>query len=242
MRVAVITPYYNESIFTLNQCIKSVEKQTYKDIHHFVVADGNPFDDMDDYTANFTHISLPPCRDFGDTPRGVATAVAWAQGFDAIAYLDADCWYHKDHIRTMVGVMKESGRDIITCPRKLYTSSGKFLAECIESDGWTFNDTNCFLFKRNVFGILSTWMFKDLNMCAVDDKVLWQAIQQFGIQTARSLRPTVNYTTTLAFHYQQHGKKIPKHAKVIADIGDGLKTYNYWELHELQSAAVLQVL
>jgi len=227
MRVAVITPYHNETPEVLSRCYQSVIHQTYKDITHFMVADGSP----SELPLQIQQMSVPKCADFGDTPRGVASAVAWAQGYDAIAYLDADCWYEPNHIITMVGVLKESGSDIVTCPRNLYRLDGSFMAVDSESDGKAFNDTNCFLFSRKTFPLLASWMFKPLELCIIDDRVLWQVVQQSQVKVARSLKPTVNYTTTLAFHYQQNNEPIPDHARVLMDKGDGMKVYNYKDVY-----------
>jgi glycosyltransferase involved in cell wall biosynthesis len=223
MKVAVITPYYKEPQDVLTRCYQSVIHQTYDTVDHFMVADGLPTE----LPVRIKHIQLPKCRDFGDTPRGVASAVAWAQGYDAIAYLDADCWYEPDHLYTMVNVMKESNTDVVTCPRNLYRFDGSFMAVDKESDGQAFNDTNCFLFSRKTFPLLASWMFKPLDLCAIDDRVLWQVLKQAQVKMSRSLKPTVNYTTTLAFHYQQNNEPIPDHAKVLMDKGDGMKVYNW---------------
>lgn len=238
MKIAVITPYYREDIHTLTRCITSVAQQTHGQVHHYLVADGYPYDDMDGY-PRMTHIALPHCGDYGDAPRAVGCAVASARGHDAIALLDADCWFEPDHLQLMAGVMLESGRDIITCPRNLYRSDGSFMAIDTESDGYHFNDMNCYLIARNKFHHLRTLMAKPKEHSIIDDRYLWASMREDLQHIARSTRPTVNYTTTFAFHYQQNNEQPPDDSKVIADIGQGLQMYKYKELHELQSRTIL---
>ena len=69
MKVAVITPYYQESKEVLMRCLNSVVKQNYFGIHHFVVADG--LENRQDLITRpgMSHLAVPRCNDFGDTPR-----------------------------------------------------------------------------------------------------------------------------------------------------------------------------
>jgi len=228
MKVAVITPYYKEDLQTLFRCHSSVAKQTYKDVTHFMVADGFPVNQVNAW--NCEHIAIPNCGDMGDTPRVVAYAVAAARGFDAVCFLDADCWLEPDHLSTMVGVMKESNRAVVTCPRNLYHLDGTFMAVDTESDGKEFNDTNCYLIHRNAFMLVLAWITKPNGEGLIGDRYFWAEVVRSGVPIARSLKPTVNYTTTFAFHYNQHGLPVPDHAKVIANLGDGFKTYNHKEV------------
>jgi glycosyltransferase involved in cell wall biosynthesis len=228
MKVAVITPYYKEDLNMLAKCHKSVMNQTYKEVRHFMVADGHPRDYVADWECE--HIVLPNCGDVGDTPRVVGYAVAAARGYDAICFLDADCWLEPDHLETLVGIMKESNRAIVTCPRNLYDSEGSFLAVDTESDGRAFNDTNCYLIHRNAYLLIHSWITKPNNEGLIGDRYFWLEVCRSGVPLARSMKPTINYTTTFAFHYKQLGLPIPDHAKVIADLGDGYKTYNHKEI------------
>src|SRR3990172_6396080 len=96
MRVAVITPYYKAREDWLTRCHESVRAQTHP-ATHILVADGTPESYVDGWEAQ--HIVLMKNHgDFGDTPRAVGSVSAIGQGFDAIAYLDADNWYAPEHI------------------------------------------------------------------------------------------------------------------------------------------------
>ena len=91
MKVAVITPYHKVPTDWLVQCLESVRSQTYTSTH-ILVADGIPQDVVDTYGVQ--HLVLPRCHgDYGDTPRAIGSISAIGQGFDAIAWLDADNWF-----------------------------------------------------------------------------------------------------------------------------------------------------
>jgi glycosyltransferase involved in cell wall biosynthesis len=228
MRVAVITPYYKEDLETLVRCHSSVAKQTYKDVVHYMVADGHPINQVNAWECE--HIVLPPCLDTGDTPRLVGFAVASVQGYDAICLLDADNWLEPDHVEALVNTMNESGSPVVTCPRNLYELNGKFMAQDTESDGRAFNDTNCYLIHRSAYLLFHSWITKPSCESLVGDRYFWNAVCASGVPLARSMKATVNYTTTYAFHYKVLGLPVPDHAKVIANLGDGYKTYNHKEV------------
>ena len=141
MKVAVITPYFNTSLEWLQKCHLSVKAQTHP-CTHFIVSDGQPYNAVDSWDAQ--HIKLPVnISDYGDTPRGVGSVAAIGQGFDAIAYLDADNWYDPEHINILMSLHKKTGAAVVTSARNLHRLDGTLLGKCFEVDGKLFVDTNC---------------------------------------------------------------------------------------------------
>jgi len=230
MRVAVITPYYREALHVLVRCRSSVFAQTYPDVRHYMLADGNPSDELRDLMF---HVELPRCNDYGDTPRLVGCAIADAQGADAILLLDADCWLEKGHIEQMVKVMQREDAPIVTCPRNLYRTNGSYMCVDSESDGVHFNDTNCYLIRKDAFHLLRAWGLKDKRLCIIDDRVFWATVKDSGLKIARSGVPTVNYPTSFAFHYSQNKEPIPDDTKVIMQIDGELTMRTYAQYKEL---------
>src|SRR5579871_2244121 len=106
LKVAVVTPYYKESPEVLRKCHESVLAQTHK-CDHFLVADGHP----SPLFANHPHhIILPHANgDNGNTPRAIGGLLAESQGYDAVAYLDADNWYEPTHIANLVAAQERHG-------------------------------------------------------------------------------------------------------------------------------------
>jgi hypothetical protein len=98
MRVAVVTPYYNETDQQLERCIESVVDQSYRDVTHVMVADGLPRE-WQPTGRQFEHIMLPHSHaDAGATPRSIGALSAFSREFDAVAFLYSDNWYEPNHI------------------------------------------------------------------------------------------------------------------------------------------------
>ena len=237
MRVAVISPYYKEPLDVLRRCHESVLGQQ-GDVTHFMVADGFPAADVDSW-ENVVHIKIPNHADYGDTPRGVGAACAAANGFDAICFLDADNWYEPNHIETMRSIVQMTGAQVVTATRTIIAADGRVLGICKESNGIDFNDTNCYFLTRAAFPACAVWLFKDLSESIVGDRVFWRAVQTGGYTRAHSIVPTVNYVTTLAFHYQMFGETPPDDSKLIAQFNDDqhFQIISYAQLKEIRREA-----
>ena len=146
MRVAVITPYSEPRREWLEQCHQSVMQQVH-DCTHILVADGNPVDYVEKWDAQ--HIIIKnACQDFGDTPRAVGTASAIGQGFDAIAYLDFDNWYHHKHIKSLVNLHKRSKAPVCVSHRLMMTIDGEPLGECVYTHPKHYVNTSCYFFHE----------------------------------------------------------------------------------------------
>ena len=128
MRVAVISPYYETPLDWMRQCHESVLAQTHPCVQ-ILVADGVPVDELDAWNAQ--HIRLPQHHaDYGDTPRAVGSMSAIGQGFEAIAYLDADNWFAPEHIESLVRLHEETGADVCLSSRDLHRIDGSRLGPC----------------------------------------------------------------------------------------------------------------
>lgn len=206
MKIAVITPYYQESLAQLEKCHQSVLAQQ-GNVTHFMLADGYPKPEIDQWDCQ--HFILPNHNDFGDTPRGIGAASASAQGFEGICFLDGDNWYEPEHISNILACYERLHTPVITTARNLYSTKGVYLGKCTESDGKEFVDTNCYFFHQSVFGLCRSWLFKSREQASVGDRILWGSIIERDIHRAYIDIPTVNYVTNLALHYQTLGFEIP---------------------------------
>jgi glycosyltransferase involved in cell wall biosynthesis len=230
MKVAVITPYFKTPVEWLHECHLSVKTQTYP-CTHFIVADGQPYDVVDSWHAQ--HIKLPVnTSDYGDTPRGVGSVAAIGQGFDAIAYLDADNWYDPEHINILLKLHKKTRAAVVTSARNLHRLDGKMLGKCPEVDGKSFVDTSCLFLTRAAFGIIQVWYLMDPQYHAIDDRVIWANILSSNLSKAHSVKATVAYRTAFTFHYSRFGENPPEGAKSGRVIWEALNTVRQKQLQE----------
>ena len=106
-RYVFITPYYKETRAVLEQCIASVRSQSVR-ADHILIADGFPQDWIDQ--INVRHVRLDRAHaDWGNTPRCIGALMAAAEGYDGIAFLDADCWLEQDHLEFLSRLDRGTG-------------------------------------------------------------------------------------------------------------------------------------
>ncbi len=216
MKVAVVTPYFRPDLDALHQCYRSVRAQTHACTQIFI-ADGEPLDIVDKFDG--LHIkSHGPNNDVGNTARALGSIIAMRQGFDAIAYLDADNWYAPTHIARMVALHKTSEAAVCSAARNLHHLDGTYLGRCAECDGQFFVDTNCLFLTKDAFPVISVWFNMDRGLDAVGDRVVWFQIQQLGYSTAHDVEASVHYRTTYRGHYEQLKIAPPPDAKGGDDV------------------------
>lgn len=212
MQVAVVTPCYKPRVEWLTRCVQSVARQTVP-CTHIVVSDG----DSTAYDLGgicIQHIRLPRShRDYGDTPRAIGSVSAVSQGFDAIAWLDADNWYATDHVETLVELHHQTKACVCTSGRMLCQGNGQPLGACYEVNGVDFVDTNCFLITREAFQLIPVWFLMDSNLHVGGDRVVWHYVRDWKLAHAHTGRPTIYYRTQLRAHYQYFGVPAPKDAR-----------------------------
>lgn len=225
MKVAVVTPYFSEPEDILERCLSSVQSQSYSGTQHICVADGRPA--ATTLLSKVIHITIPNSGDVGTTPRNVGMLVAMAQGADAMTFLDADCWFEPQHIERMVGVMLGYDAPVVTVARNLRRPDGSFLALDTESNGRTFNDTNCILLRRDAYRLLDAWIFASRGEALIHDRLFWKRVAESGLKRAHVAEATVNYTTSFAAHYLSRREQPPAGAKIIVRTQEGLKVVPY---------------
>ena len=211
LKVAVVTPYYREPTTWLRQCHESVRSQTYP-CTHIMVADGAP--NADAVRWDTVHIALPENHhDYGDTPRAAGSTFAKDNGFDAIAYLDADNWFAPEHIETMVALHQSTGAAICSASRYLTRTDGSIIGICLASNGKTFIDTNCYFFTKDALSLATRWTEIPSYAHAICDRVMFHYVRRSGISCAHADRPTVYYRVSLPSFYRRLGEPVPPNAR-----------------------------
>jgi hypothetical protein len=190
-RIAVITPYAREALGVLDRCHRSVQEQTLA-CDHIMAADGFARDEVDDW--NVRHIRLDkPSNDFGDTPRRIAGNIARDEGYDAVAYLDADNAFRPRHVESLFELHRQRGSSVCHAARTFHRVDGTLMPLLQEGDNHAHVDTNCLLIMSEAFELLSLWGSWPLELSAIDDRLFWRAIVGRGLRTAFSGALTCKY-------------------------------------------------
>lgn len=224
MRVAVVTPYCTEANDILAKCHQSVVSQSHA-VRHIMVADGAPNRLVQSWDVD--HIQLPRLHhDNGNLGRCVGALHAKAEGYDAVAFLDADNWFRPEHIALMVGLQRSTGAQVCTAARSLYRIDGTLMREVdAESDGSGFADTSCMFIHSSAYETLPLWAQMPVEMSPVCDRVVWMAILLRELRRAHSPLQTVAFRTRYAHAYRSMGEAPPAEAKEDSTF---LPAFGYW--------------
>lgn len=224
MRVAVITPYFKESLHVLQQCHDSVCGQSSECLH-VMVADGFPRPEVDSWKVD--HIVLPRTHgDVGSTPRLIGCYHAIGLGYDAVAFLDSDNWYRHDHLTKLVALIK-SGAAFAASNRVICSLDGTVMARCPITDPERFVDTSCMLFSRPAFHLLHNLALMPDYGHVISDRILLHHVKQSGVQRAFESQPTVFYRAGKAGLYRRLGVPIPEGVEPQPDYDS---IFESWEL------------
>jgi glycosyltransferase involved in cell wall biosynthesis len=212
-KIAVITPYYKESLDVLDKCHKSVSDQSLK-ADHFFIADGHPNTNLDQW--NVKHIILPSAHaDNGNTPRGIGSVLAASEGYDLIAYLDADNWFHPNHLASLVKLHELTRADICSSFRTIHTLAGEEIVGLQDSDEENLMhiDTSCYIFSKNAFDLFEIWLKMPKILSPLCDRVFFQGLIQSGLRFESTKQKTVAFRTQYKIHYLMANLPPPPGAK-----------------------------
>jgi hypothetical protein len=211
VKVAVVTPYYREELETLRRCHESVLRQTY-DCTHVLVADGHPRPEIAAWDAQ--HMALPVAhRDYGNTPRGLGGISALNQGFDAIAFLDADNWYAEDHVESLVALCEEHRLAVAFSSRHIILSTGEY-CPFVEQEEFERKhvDTSCFFITSKAAFLVPLWAMMERGFSSICDRVMLKVVQSRGISHGWTGRMTLFYESRWPGHFTAMGKQPPPDA------------------------------
>ena len=213
-RVAVVTPYYKEPDAELRRMLDSVAAQT-RPCHHFVVSDGFPNDLA--RAPGVTHIELGTAHgDNGNTPRYVGALVALAQGYDAVAFLDADNWFEPRHIERLMERQHETGAGAVFSLRNIYLPDGTKVLKEENMDALRLHaDTSCMFITRGCEFALHLWGQMPMEWGPVCDRVVF--IELTGHRVAWTKNRTMNFKSHYAGAYMAAGRPVPPDTHQIPD-------------------------
>ena len=214
-RYCVVTPYYKEERALLERCFGSVRRQV-PNVDHIVVADGHPQDWIDHLPVR--HVKLDRAHgDYGNAARGLGALMAIAEGYDGIAFLDADNWYDDDHLASCLAAA-ESGQDIATVVaqrRFCRPDASGIVGTPADAPHSEHVDTNCYLFLRGSFAHLHRWCTIPRGLSAYGDQIFGKILRAANLPTVIVGHRTVNYLCMSESIYQQIGEMPPPGCKPI---------------------------
>lgn len=196
------------------QCQRSVIAQTLPCTHILVNDGGDP--PLVNGSASAQVIHLPrPHQDVGNAARAIGSVTAICQGFDALAYLDADNWYEPTHLETLAVLHRATGADVCSSTRNIYHPHGTLLGRCPEIDGESFVDTNCLFLTSTAFPAIASWYLVPSGQSLMGDRFVWNTIKNMNLRRAHTGLPTVAYRTRYRFHFDYFGAAAPAGAKEL---------------------------
>lgn len=215
MKIAIITPYYKELTEVLIQNHHSVlEQDVEATVDHFMVADGCPNAQVNEWKVK--HIILPDSHgDNGNTPRGIGSLLAASEGYDFIAYLDADNWYRSDHLSSLLKVWEETAADVCCSMRTIHHINGSIINAPLDEDELRkeFVDTSCFLLSRPAYKLINLWLDMPKQLSPICDRIFFAALKHHGLHLAFSEKQTLAFRSQYLGHYAKAGLPLPEFVK-----------------------------
>ena len=224
LRPMVITPYYKEDPALLRRCMKSVRDQTTP-TGHMLVADGHPQDWID--AEPVRHLKLDRAHgDFGNTPRGVGSLLAAAEGFAPIMMLDADNWLEPAHVEACLQAAASAPGTDFVVTASLLRRPDESIMPIPSRPTLEHVDTSCFVFFPGSYQMLAVWALIPQQMSPIGDRVFWAAMRARGLAgIAVTDPPTVNYHCLWETYYRALGEPVPADAKPNID---SAPIYQWW--------------
>jgi hypothetical protein len=211
LKIAVVTPYYQEADEVLLQCHRSVLAQTHP-CTHILVADGYA-KPIFEPSRHLLHVPLPQANaDFGNMPRLIGGLLADSYGFDAVTYLDADNWLEPVHVERLAAAHERSKNPLVACKRTFRHLDGSVLpyTEPAE-DRFSHVDSNCWLVTRAAFALLPVWRVPK-RAASLADRIFFEKVRHERFAITETQHRTINYRTKYIAHYQGAGMAVPQGA------------------------------
>jgi glycosyltransferase involved in cell wall biosynthesis len=219
MRIAVVVPFYRERQQWLRQCFSSIGGQRHA-VELIAVGDGveRHSEQHSVAVAYEPHrlILLPSAHhDGGRAARAIGALEAITSGFDAVAFLDADNWFAREHIAGLVRLHESTGAPLCTSSLSVVRVDGEpFVPELVhECDGETHADTSTIFVTRDAFPLLLNWALVPAELGSICDRVWWEMAKASGVRRAHSPEKTVFYRNRYALQYRRLGETPPAGTK-----------------------------
>lgn len=210
--VSIITATTGNPI--LSKCIQSVRNQTFKNIQHIIVVDGEhrwdtvgPILDSQQFPRTEEVVIALPYSIGKDRWNGhrIYGGMTYVAEGDFIIYLDEDNYLDPTHVEDCLSVIS-TGKDWAYALRKIVDKEGNYICndDCESLGNWAsvlhpqdhFVDVNCyFIPKLLAVQITPLWYrkFREPGQPEVD-RVLCHALRQIAPSGTTTGKYSVNYT------------------------------------------------
>ena len=213
--VAVITAATGHE--KLVNCLRSVQRQTFAHVEHYVVADGPQWQDrvreavsqVQPVTKPLHVLELPHATGQSNwSGHRIYGALPYLVNSEFVAYLDEDNWYDPDHLESLLSALRQTQTRWAFSLRKIRDPSGNFVAfDNCESLGNLHHvflndqlfhiDTNCYLLHRELAVECSPVWYRQGRWPQGQpgpDTLLCQVLLKRHPQTCTNRKHTLNYT------------------------------------------------
>ena len=196
MSINIITPCYDEDENVIFDNINSVKNQINENlINHFCIFDGiDRISEIKDKVINRNNLHFYKTKfnhsDYGDYVRRLGTKISLKNNVKSVGYLDADNTFEKDHVKEVLKIHNETGKNIII-------SNRNFISKNIENirDNQDFFDTNQITFFGAKIKIGLLWGRYPQELSLIGDRIISNYIKNNHINDiAFTNKRTVNYT------------------------------------------------
>ena len=160
MKVAIVTPTIGSE--HLEQCIQSVQKQTYTNLAHYIFLDGeeyfpriHPKIIRVNASREIRLVAMEENVGKGWYGHRVYAACSFLVNADVICYLDEDNWLEPNHVQTIVDKL-EAGYDWVYSFRNIHDKDGEFICEdnCESLGKWpVYVNPSVFHIDTSTFGV-----------------------------------------------------------------------------------------
>jgi glycosyltransferase involved in cell wall biosynthesis len=202
--VTVITPTTGASY--LRQAIESVKNQTYDNIQHLVVVDGQPKGRV--IAREYPHLDIidlpyPTGLDRFNGHRIYGASVYLAKG-DLVCFLDEDNYFDANHIESLVNVI-QNGNDWAFSLRKIVDKENNYVCndDCESLGKWEscigdfFVDVGCFFLPKMIAIQTSPIWYRKAREPGVPevDRMLTHVLRNNNLKYDTNGDYTLNYRT-----------------------------------------------
>ena len=124
--ISIVIPVYNAEKY-LEQCLNSIQNQTYKNFEVILVNDGS-MDHSESICMDFVKVDTR-FKYFTKVNGGASSARNFGLDYvlgDFITFIDADDWVDENHLEVLINNIKENNSDMAVSSIKKFDSSNNF--------------------------------------------------------------------------------------------------------------------